>query len=179
MKNDRLLKHTADCKKARYVQTAYLRLFIESTLSFLLISTLLTTFCDAEETFSQEELDKWEFSRKQVEKCGVSDMVANNDCISRELKVSNTELNRIYGLLKSELINPKLLKQSQLAWIQFRDKSCSYELSGLTGNGTLPLNGSIAVFQETACLINLTEKRILDLKTYYSWTYDGSPPRKH
>ncbi|MGB7815557.1 MAG: lysozyme inhibitor LprI family protein [Methylotenera sp.] len=141
-------------------------------LLFFLINIFLVSFCNADERLSQEEFDKWNFSSEQVKRCGVSNMLANNDCINHEFKTSNAELNRLYKLLVKNLISPKLLKESQLAWVKFRDKTCAYEISGLSEDGSLPF------YQKTACLINLTEKRILDLKMYLSWTYDGSPPRK-
>ncbi|WP_411725858.1 lysozyme inhibitor LprI family protein [Methyloglobulus sp.] len=113
------------------------------------------------------------FCIRSKKRCSVSNQIENNDCINHEYKVSDTELNRLYKLLINDLVNPEPLKKSQLAWITFRDLSCKYELSGLTSEGSLNAYGRLA------CLIDLTEKRILDLKVYSTWTYDGSPPRKH
>jgi uncharacterized protein YecT (DUF1311 family) len=157
----------------------YSRIFSTKILSFVLACILFNSLCSASESLSQQEVEQWNFSSEQVKRCSVSNMVENNDCINHELKISNDKLNQIYKLLNSELVNPKFLRESQLAWIKFRDESCGYELSGLYENGSLRLEGSsIALFQNAACLINLTEKRTLDLKVYHSWTYDGSPPRR-
>lgn len=146
--------------------------FIQKALVVMLCSILCISICTANENIDMEKFKKWDFSIEQKKRCSGSNQIGNNDCIDQEYKKYDTELNRLYKLLIDNLINPKPLKASQLAWIKFRDLSCKYELSGLDENGSLP------PYEEAACLINLTEKRILDLKRYFTLTYDGSPPRK-
>ncbi|TAN70253.1 MAG: DUF1311 domain-containing protein [Methylobacter sp.] len=146
--------------------------FIKKSLAVILCSTLCVSLCTANENIDQEKFKKWDFAIEQKKRCSISNQIGNNDCISREYKVSDTELNRLYKLLINDLIDPKPLKKAQLAWIKFRDLSCKHQLSGLGEDG------SVSAYSKIACLINLTEKRILDLKTYSTWTYDGSPPRK-
>jgi uncharacterized protein YecT (DUF1311 family) len=147
-------------------------LLIQKALVVMLCSILCIPICTANENISQEEFEKWDFALEQKKRCSVSNQIGNNDCIDQEYKKSDAELNRLYKLLINDLVNPKPLKASQLAWIKFRDLSCKYELSGLASKG------SLNAYQSLACLIDLTEKRIIDLKIYSTWTYDGSPPRK-
>lgn len=141
-------------------------------IAIIFCFVLSSVVCKADES-KDYDINKWDFSLNQKKRCSVSNQVENNICIQREYKASDAELNRLYKLLINDLVNSKPLKESQLSWIRFRDKACIYELSGLGEDGSLPF------YQKTACLIDLTEKRILDLKVYFTWTYDGSPPRKH
>lgn len=146
--------------------------FLKKPITVILFSSLCASLCTANENTDQEKFNKWDFAIEQKKRCSISNQIENNDCISREYNISDAALNRTYKLLINHLIDPKSLKKAQLAWIKFRDLSCNYELSGLGEDGSLP------PYERAACLINLTEKRILDLKVYSTWTYDGSPPRK-
>jgi len=140
--------------KSTFVQN--LLFFMLSTLFFILVYST---------NGSAAEIEKWDFAINQKKHCSLSDQVGNNGCIANEYKSSDSELNYVYKSLINNLVDlaplrESKLRESQRAWIQFRDKTCAYELSGVDSEG------SEFSYDRHVCLINLTEKRILDIKKY-------------
>ena len=80
-----------------------------------------------------------------------------------QYKKADKELNRVYGLLVKKLdANEKqALAASEKAWIQFRDLECKFECMDEEG-------GSIHGMMYAACLTQLTEKHIEELKSLLS-----------
>jgi uncharacterized protein YecT (DUF1311 family) len=81
-----------------------------------------------------------------------------NQCAAADYANVDRELNRIYGDYRSRLSEDqqRQLRESQRAWIRFRDSSCAYESSGVKGGSVYPLILN-------SCLANMTRTRIRQL----------------
>lgn len=87
--------------------------------------------------------------------------VEYKECARRAYEQADRRLNQVYQQLRSKLSSAerKQLTDAQLAWIQFRDKNCSFEVyrsRGGTGYGGF-LN---------ECLERMTKERTTDLERY-------------
>lgn len=87
--------------------------------------------------------------------------VEYKECARRAYEQADRQLNQAYRQLTSRLgsAERKELTSAQLAWIQFRDKNCSFEVyrsRGGTGYG-----GFLS-----ACLDRMTRERTTDLERY-------------
>lgn len=82
-----------------------------------------------------------------------------NECAAIAVKSADRKLNQVYKTLTVGLNKQAKVKlvNAQLAWIQFRDKSCEYEASRYEG-------GSIAPLKYSRCIQNLTELRTKDIE---------------
>ncbi|MEM7716883.1 MAG: lysozyme inhibitor LprI family protein [Cyanobacteria bacterium P01_A01_bin.68] len=82
-------------------------------------------------------------------------------CADRSYKAADKKLNQVYRQLKPKLgaSQQKKLVNAQLAWIQFRDKTCKFR-SSFAGGGTLE------PVLELGCLADVTDKRVKDLEEY-------------
>ncbi len=84
-----------------------------------------------------------------------------NVCASQAAKSADRNLNQVYQTLIARLDQKGKVKlvDAQLAWIQFRDRSCEFERSRYEG-------GSIAPLIYSSCIKNLTERRTKDIEGY-------------
>lgn len=81
-----------------------------------------------------------------------------NTCASRSLNIANESIGKVYNNYLKDLSPQEQLKlkEAQRSWVQFKEKDCSFE--------TAPVkNGSMYPYVLSACLIDRTEKRILEL----------------
>ncbi|AFY53498.1 hypothetical protein Riv7116_0921 [Rivularia sp. PCC 7116] len=80
-------------------------------------------------------------------------------CADRSYKAADKKLNQVYRQLKPKLgkSQQKKLVNAQLAWIQFRDKTCKFRSSFAAG-------GTLEPVLELGCLADVTEKRVKDLE---------------
>lgn len=88
-----------------------------------------------------------------------------NYCSGLEMKEADEQLNLIYQQLTGKLsdLQKQRLTKAQLAWIDFRDKTCEYEKGQFEG-------GSIALSTYNYCLTRITKQRITDLENYLQQT---------
>jgi len=120
--------------------------------------------------FSQD--DRWDFAAPHKKRCSLGTMLDMNRCLADEYKKVDARLNDVYRQLTASLADPSALRKSQAAWVKFRDLDCEYASSGIT------TDGSLRPFNDNACRIDMTEKRIRDLERYLQWDCNGCPPRK-
>lgn len=82
-----------------------------------------------------------------------------NNCTSKNLDYEDDKLNSAYKTLRGLLDRSEKtsLKQAQLAWIDFRDKSCDFTSRELVG-------GSMHAIEYTSCLTNYTYQRRIELQ---------------
>lgn len=99
----------------------------------------------------------WDYSAKQKEKCSKGNMLEMNFCLQAEYNIVDERLNWLYKKLLDGVENPKPLKNAQRAWIKFRDLQCEWIVPSSQEGSGVP-------YSRNACLIDLTEKRILDLQ---------------
>lgn len=85
-----------------------------------------------------------------------------DDCLEKELSSYDSELNEIYNVLQKKSRNKNLIK-AELSWIKFRDADCNY--IALEVNEGLFYNNIYS-----ACLINKTKDRILELQRSYFYS---------
>ncbi len=81
-----------------------------------------------------------------------------NACASRNLNTANESIGKVYNNYLKDLSPQEQvkLKEAQRSWVQFKEKDCSFETSPVK-------NGSMYPYVLSACLIDRTEKRILEL----------------
>lgn len=87
--------------------------------------------------------------------------VQMRNCANEKYQQADRKLNQVDRQLKPKL-NPsrqKKLVDAQLAWIQFRDKSCQFEASYAEG-------GTLEPVLKLSCLADLTEQRVKKLEKY-------------
>ncbi|MFM6209349.1 MAG: lysozyme inhibitor LprI family protein [Planktothrix sp.] len=91
-----------------------------------------------------------------------------NGCAIEEYKNADAQLNAAYQRL-TYIVSPERkakLTQAQLAWIQFRDNQCLFELTNTRGGRSNGVEGSMAPIIRYSCLKHWTEKRTNDFNQY-------------
>jgi uncharacterized protein YecT (DUF1311 family) len=83
-------------------------------------------------------------------------------CAYEEYKAADAELNKIYGRLAGVLDaeDKASLKESELAWIKYRDSACVFESSQYKG-------GTMRPMIESFCLARVTKARTAELKDQF------------
>jgi uncharacterized protein YecT (DUF1311 family) len=83
-------------------------------------------------------------------------------CARREYEAADAELNKAYNRLAGVLNADEkaLLKESELAWIKYRDSNCVFESSQYAG-------GTMRPMIESFCLARVTKARTAELKEQY------------
>jgi uncharacterized protein YecT (DUF1311 family) len=83
-------------------------------------------------------------------------------CAHEEYKAADAELNRTYGRLAGVLDaeDKASLKESELAWIKYRDSTCVFESSQYKG-------GTMRGMIESFCLARVTKARTAELKDQF------------
>jgi uncharacterized protein YecT (DUF1311 family) len=100
---------------------------------------------------------------RQVQPCeGYGSQAEATGCARREYRAADAELNTVYnrvaGILNEE--ERALLKESELAWIKYRDSNCVFESSQYKG-------GTMRPMIESFCLARVTRARTAELKEQY------------
>ncbi|MBE9215702.1 lysozyme inhibitor LprI family protein [Plectonema cf. radiosum LEGE 06105] len=82
-------------------------------------------------------------------------------CAGRSYEAADKKLNQVYRQLKPKLNakQQKRLVDAQIAWIQFRDKSCAFEAGEAEG-------GTLEPVLKLSCLTDVTQQRVKDLERY-------------
>lgn len=83
------------------------------------------------------------------------------ECASIEAEKADQKLNQLYQQIqkKETTSQKKRLTNAQIAWINFRDKTCEYEGGQFEG-------GSLANVTQTSCIATVTNQRVSDFKDY-------------
>src|SRR5215213_7430316 len=83
-------------------------------------------------------------------------------CAYREYKAADAGLNKVYGQLAGVLDAEEKasLKESELAWIKYRDTTCVFESSQYKG-------GTMRPMIESFCRARVTRARTAELKEQY------------
>lgn len=85
-----------------------------------------------------------------------------NACATRLYDQADRRLNALYARLLAEIGNDAgakaRLRDSERAWIAFRDAQCGFESAGYEG-------GSIQPLIRATCMKRLTDARIVELQT--------------
>jgi uncharacterized protein YecT (DUF1311 family) len=109
---------------------------------------------------------------EEVDGCPGVNQLEVNQCASFSFYEADAELNKSYEEQMSRIETPKIkkrLRDSQRAWIVFRDKACRYE------TGPSEESGSIWPLHHFGCMERQTRKRIEDLTNYLDCTTDDCP----
>ena len=116
-------------------------------LLFLLISLLITSASSAQEL---ESKDPCEDAMTTVEL---------QECLGQQYQQWDVKLNLVYKKIRSKLsvARKTKLKEAQLAWIVFRDKSAEFEASEEEG-------GSLYSLVYLSVMAALTEQRVENLR---------------
>src|SRR5215212_1684678 len=100
---------------------------------------------------------------RQIHPCeGNGSQAEASGCAHREYKAADAELNKVYGQLAGVLDaeDKASLKESELAWIKYRDTTCVFESSQYRG-------GTMRPMIESFCLARVTKARAAELKEQY------------
>jgi uncharacterized protein YecT (DUF1311 family) len=101
--------------------------------------------------------------QRQTQPCeGRGSQAEASACAHEEYKAADAELNRVYGQLAGVLDaeDKAALKESELAWIKYRDAACVFESSQYKG-------GTMRGMIESFCLARVTKARTAELKDQF------------
>jgi uncharacterized protein YecT (DUF1311 family) len=86
-----------------------------------------------------------------------------NQCAAKQFAEQDKALNKTYGEYRKKLndAQKKQLTEVQQIWINFRDKACAFEASGVEGGSAYPM-------VLTFCKADKTAVRVKELKTLNS-----------
>jgi uncharacterized protein YecT (DUF1311 family) len=101
--------------------------------------------------------------QRQTQPCeGRGSQAEASACAHEEYKAADAELNRVYGQLAGVLDaeDKAALKESELAWIKYRDTACVFESSQYKG-------GTMRGMIESFCLARVTKARTAELKDQF------------
>ena len=120
---------------------------IKRILLFLLISLLITSVSSAQEPESKNPCED------------AMTTVEMQECLGQQYQQWDAELNLVYKKIRSKLsvVRKTKLKEAQLAWIVFRDKSAEFEASEEEG-------GSMYSLVHLSLMASLTEQRVENLR---------------
>ena len=82
------------------------------------------------------------------------------ECAGKEYKKADSELNKVYRQLMEKLDDPghkSALKESEVAWLKYRDSNCDFE-------SYLNRGGTIYPIVNTGCRTRMTQARTSELK---------------
>ena len=101
--------------------------------------------------------------QRQIQPCEERGSQAEaSGCAHREYLAADAELNKAYNRLAGTLDAEEkaLLKESELAWIKYRDSNCTFESSQYAG-------GTMRPMIESFCMSRVTKARTAELKEQY------------
>jgi uncharacterized protein YecT (DUF1311 family) len=123
------------------------------------LCALLVSLCAAVTVWAGARAQK----ERQIQPCESRGSQAEaSACAHEEYKAADAELNKIYGRLAGVLDaeDKAALKESELAWIKYRDTTCVFESSQYKG-------GTMRPMIESFCLARVTKARTAELKEQY------------
>ena len=100
---------------------------------------------------------------RQIQPCEERGSQAEaSGCARREYEAADAELNKAYNRLAGVLDAQEkaLLKESELAWIKYRDSTCEFESSQYKG-------GTMRPMIESFCLTRVTKARTAELREQF------------
>jgi uncharacterized protein YecT (DUF1311 family) len=100
---------------------------------------------------------------RRIQPCeGNGSQAEASACAHQEYKAADAELNKVYGQLAGVLDaeDKASLRESELAWIKYRDATCAFESSQYKG-------GTMRPMIESFCLARVTKARAAELKDQY------------
>ena len=123
------------------------------------LCALLASLCVAAAVAAGARAQK----ERQIQPCeGYGSQAEASACAHREYKAADAELNKVYGQLAGVLDaeDKASLKETELAWIKYRDSTCVFESSQYKG-------GTMRPMIESFCLARVTKSRTAELKEQY------------
>jgi len=81
--------------------------------------------------------------------------LALNQCAAKKFNEQDKALNRTYGEYRKKLTEEqkKKLTEVQQIWINFRDKTCAFEASGVEGGSAYPMALAFCKADKTAARV--------------------------
>jgi uncharacterized protein YecT (DUF1311 family) len=115
-------------------------------------------------------------SAETAEDCGKLGGTTHDldQCYNRVYRQADTELSRVYRQLSDKLADPserELLQQAEQAWVQYRDKQCTFETAGTR-------DGTIHPIEVSDCLTAKTQAHVEELLHQLSCP-EGDPSCMH
>ena len=100
---------------------------------------------------------------RKIDPCeGYGSQAEASACAYKKYKAADAELNKVYGQLAAVLDaeDKAALKESELAWIKYRDSTCVFEASQYKG-------GTMRPMIESFCLERVTKARAAELREQF------------
>jgi uncharacterized protein YecT (DUF1311 family) len=119
---------------------------------YMLASLFLTVSAMADESAIRD------FAAPHKERCAAMCSIGLSICMAEEYKASDGRLNEVVQELTAEFKSRNQLKRAQQAWLKYRDAQCKLAASGYSPKT------SEHYYALNVCLIDLTEKRLLELE---------------
>jgi uncharacterized protein YecT (DUF1311 family) len=111
------------------------------------------------------------FAAKQKTICSRGGQQQMNQCMAKEFRKVDQELNTLYKKLTNVLADPKGIRNAQRAWLRFRDAQCSDDVMQLG-------SGSLDPYAYYSCVIEFSQERIRHLRWHLAQDCNGCPVRK-
>lgn len=125
------------------------------------IAIALSVFGLAAPAEAQDLVPASPYQIAQTSPCSGSSNIEILRCLRLRYETADRRLNQVYRQVSATLQPPQkqILTDAQLAWIEFRDKSCDFETYGNRGGSGYSgfLNG---------CLERVTRARTAELEAY-------------
>jgi len=99
----------------------------------------------------------WDFAHEYKQGCSTGNMREMNECLSEAYEKVNLRMNEAYQRLLQSLKNPEPLQRAQVAWLNFRETQCDFEIPREWTGSEIP-------YSRNSCLIDHTERRVRDLE---------------
>lgn len=118
---------------------------------------VLLVLCLFNSSHGVAQTGPWDFADQDKRICSKGDMIEMNACLLSAYQTANRRMEEEYQRLLRSLADPLPLKDAQVAWAQFRDLQCKFEVPpSWTGSGV--------AYSRNSCLIDHTKRRIRDLE---------------
>ena len=139
--------------------------------AFIVLICLLSSSALASD--AQVCTDPW--MAKVSNECGGGAGQEMQRCFGARRQEADTELNKVYGQLKADLVSPNDLVKAQRAWLNYRDAECNYQASGYACDTGISGMCSLTIGM---CQMQLTCGRVKVLREHIEEKCNGCPERK-
>jgi uncharacterized protein YecT (DUF1311 family) len=126
--------------------------------ALMLHRTLLSlVLCCLAPAGNAQSATSWDFASRHKSACSLGNMIEMNQCLEKAYAETDLQMNKVYQELQRGLLQPAPLRKAQIAWLRYRDLQCEFQVPK-------EWEGSSVPYSRNACRIDLTEKRLFDLK---------------
>lgn len=108
--------------------------------------------------------------------CSVGNSKDVSRCLALRAGEADAEMDRVQQVLKSDLVHPTELVNTQRAWGSYRTAECKYQASGASCESGK--SDSACAIAASRCQVKLTCERLELLRSHMGNICTDCPPRK-